>query len=314
MGGRPTSTPQTARALDHRTLSQLEKFDGSQGKWLTWRKAFVCAIRAQSPSIYDKLMETEKSSDEVDEDLLSPEVSKWSGEVYNILAMWCTGDAAAAMQAVPDCQGLRAWQSLVRRFQPRTAARAITLMQAVTRPEVVQEMNDVHRKMADWEASLRQAREEFGEQLSECTRIGILASMMPNAVKEYITQIVELKSSYEDVAARVRAFAQNRVGLMPSPTQRGCCHVRPGRRLRSVGPRCGGGEKRAMLDVQRLGPYLAILPHDERQGQRPEGQRPVAFIPTIVSVQERWQGRRLEGQGRAHVLDVRQARAYGCTM
>jgi hypothetical protein len=42
--------------------------------------------------------------------------------------------------------------------------------------------------------------------------------MMPMPVKEYITQIVELRSSYADVAAKVRAFAQNRVGLMPSPT------------------------------------------------------------------------------------------------
>jgi hypothetical protein len=140
VSGRPSSMPQSTRALDHRTLNQVEKFDGSQAKWLAWRKSFVCSIRAQNASLYDKLVEVEKATDDVDEDLLPPDHSRWSGEVYNVLAMWCTGDAAAAMQSLPDCQGFKAWQALVRRFQPRTAVRAITLMQAVTRPDVVQDI------------------------------------------------------------------------------------------------------------------------------------------------------------------------------
>ena len=117
---------------------KIPTFDGLTSHFDDWAFAFKHTIRSVSRDAYDLLAKVENEV-EVDEDDLNLErtdvdVHAHSAELYDIMCQACQGEALSIMRTVDDMRGLEAWSKLYKKFNPRTLARAIRLVGAVTTP------------------------------------------------------------------------------------------------------------------------------------------------------------------------------------
>ena len=117
-------------------------FDGTPSKCDDWAFSFERAIRSSNCDAYKMLVHVERATDEFREDVVDPQfeglrMESVSAELYDLLCQACTGDALSCIRAVEDMRGLTAWQRLYKKYNPRTMARAIRLVAAVTHPPKV---------------------------------------------------------------------------------------------------------------------------------------------------------------------------------
>ena len=99
----------------------VDKFGGEQDKWDEWAFAFKRAIRSQNKRVYDALVAAEQSGEDLAEEVdLDPVMEQRSGELYDILCQVCVGEALVLVRSVEDLEGIRAWQVLWRKYNPKT--------------------------------------------------------------------------------------------------------------------------------------------------------------------------------------------------
>ena len=98
--------------------------------------------------------EVEKSSyDKTDDNLDDVEdVGKISGELYDILSQYCTGEARSVIKGVTSFEGFLTWQKLHWKYNPKTMARAIRLMTDVTGTKQVKERRPSQRGRRGFES------------------------------------------------------------------------------------------------------------------------------------------------------------------
>lgn len=89
-------------------------------------------------------VENETAVDEGDLDMEygGIDLHAYSAELYDVTCQACQGEALAVIQTVDDMEGLEAWAKLYNNLTPRTLARAIRLVGAVTNPPKVKEVKD----------------------------------------------------------------------------------------------------------------------------------------------------------------------------
>ena len=64
------------------------------------------------------MQKNESMQDLVSEEVDVPvEQEAWSGELYDVLCQFCTGEALGIVRATTDMQGFAAWQKLHRKYQ-----------------------------------------------------------------------------------------------------------------------------------------------------------------------------------------------------
>ena len=111
--------------------------------------------------MFDFIEKAERSTVEVDEEdwhLNTEEidVNQASSELYDIL---CTvvnngSEAMSVIRAVEDYQGLKAWQRLHLKYNPRTMARAIKLLGEVANPTPAKNVGEVEATLNKWESKM----------------------------------------------------------------------------------------------------------------------------------------------------------------
>ena len=86
---------------------RCEQFQG--GPWGDWAFAFKRAIRSQSPEAYKAMERVESQEAAVDElGGAPPEQEMRSGELYDVLCQFCTGEALGIVKAALDMHGFAA--------------------------------------------------------------------------------------------------------------------------------------------------------------------------------------------------------------
>ena len=81
-------------------------------------------MRSQSPETHKAMTEWEAQTNDIDEDVtLEGVMPKRSGELYDVLCQYCTGEALLIVRSVDDMKGISAWQKLYRKYNPKTMAR-----------------------------------------------------------------------------------------------------------------------------------------------------------------------------------------------
>ena len=103
------------RKIDTKMM-RIRDFSGETAHWEAWVHSFKSAIRSACPAALQTMEEVEKSSyDGTDDNLDEVEdVDKMSGELYDILSQYCTGEALSVIKGVTSFQGFLAWQKLHR--------------------------------------------------------------------------------------------------------------------------------------------------------------------------------------------------------
>ena len=107
----------------------------------------------------------------VDEDILDTEfvtidVHAYLAELYDIMCQACQGEELSVVRTVEDMRGLEAWAKLYKKFNPRTLARAIRLVGAVTNPPKIKRLRDAETMLDRWEEQIKTLKKDFGETFS----------------------------------------------------------------------------------------------------------------------------------------------------
>ena len=98
----------------------------SGNDWSGWAFSFKRGIRAQNHEVFKAMQNMENLEDTVSEECDVPvEQEARSGELYDLLCQFCTGEALGIVRSAADMQGFAAWQKLRRKYNPKTMARGV---------------------------------------------------------------------------------------------------------------------------------------------------------------------------------------------
>ena len=78
-------------------------------------------------------------------------------------------------------------------------ARAIRLVGALTNPPKVKELRDAEGALDKWEEMVKLVKKDFDETFSDVVKVGIVVSMMPMSVQEFLYTAVGDKIEYDSV-------------------------------------------------------------------------------------------------------------------
>ena len=217
-GGRGGYGGSPKKLIDTKSI-RIRDFDGEQSKWEAWAHSFKSAIRSACPEVLVTMEEAEKMTLTATDDNLEEveEIEKKSGEMYNILSQYCTGEALNVIKGITSFQGFHAWQKLYRKYNPKTMARAIRLMTDVTGPKPVKEIREVEAAITLWETRVTKLHAEFNETMSPTMKIAILTGMMPTAIQDYVYTNVDDNTQYQAVVDKIRTWAGNKTAMMNGP-------------------------------------------------------------------------------------------------
>jgi hypothetical protein len=205
---------------------RIRDFDGSQGGWEQWVHSFKSAIRSANPTVLTIMNEAEVLTDEAtdqhvedaDGSRSQEDISKMSGELYNILGQYCTGEALSIVRGVQTFEGFLVWQKLHKKFSPKTMARSIRLMSEVTGPKKVKELKDVDDAITNWESKVAKMESECNQVIGETMRIAILTGMMPPIIQDFVYTNVDENTKYKAMVDRVKSWVGNKVAMLSGPT------------------------------------------------------------------------------------------------
>ena len=124
LGGAGMDGFRRKRRLDPKHM-KLNDFSGNHGDWSDWAFAFRRAVRGEDVEVYDLLEKVERATADFDESFLNEftengDVSRVSGELYDILCTVAKGEALSLIRTIEECQGFRAWHKLYLKYNPKT--------------------------------------------------------------------------------------------------------------------------------------------------------------------------------------------------
>ena len=187
-------------------------FSGNMGEYENWAFGFETGIAAQS-SVLEELMLQWKNSEvnifEVDD--LSSEEQRLSKMLYQMIVMLTDGEAHAIVKSVPHKEGLTAWQTLYKKYNPITLSRGLQLGKEVLRPGQVSDYKQVEIRVIKWEEKMKELKIKYNEEVSNNFRIGIFQEMLPQYYQEWMTMNMGKDPQYTDIREKVFIMIKNRV-------------------------------------------------------------------------------------------------------
>jgi len=227
--------------LDERNFRRLEKFSNKETDWEAWQANVEVAVAAVHwPT--SKVMEEVGKMEVVDEDklediyssiilnmsgnedLFMKEIRKASGELYQHLCLWTTGEANTIVRGVREKDGFLAWRRLLTKFAPRTAARRLQAMMTIMRPTKAKDVRSFGKALESWELAVAGFKSSFNEKLSMNMQVAVVIGMAPSEIQDIIFQQwkgegdeIEMEKDWKIVRDKVMALVANRV-TMGTPT------------------------------------------------------------------------------------------------
>ena len=112
---------------------KLNDFNCNQSEWSDWAFGFKRAIRGADLEVFEIMEKVERANSDFEEDELNQfaengDVSKISGELYELLCTVVKDEAMTVVRSADEFRGFRAWYKLHIKYNQRTMARAIKLM------------------------------------------------------------------------------------------------------------------------------------------------------------------------------------------
>jgi hypothetical protein len=216
-------------------------FKGVLAEWDDWSFTFKRTVRSMNKEAFDFMVKCEDwATDVTDEKVRTgldianehglevigeadPERVLRSGELFDILCQVCGGEALSLVKSVTDLNGFAAWQTLYRKYNPKTMARGVRLLCEVTNPGKIVDMGGIETAITKWEERLATLKTQFQEGFSDWTKIAIFTNMMPTNIQDYVYSITETrdagqaKMSYQEVKDKVRGMVSNKVAMNMGP-------------------------------------------------------------------------------------------------
>jgi hypothetical protein len=213
--------------LDFRKFTRIDKWDGSSITWKSWAWQIKMAIRSCCPKLGEAMDLAERTKDDVEVDggmdledrLEGSSLLKRAHELYEVLALSCTGEALLIMQGVRDMDGVSAWQKLHKKYNAKTVARTMMQMMQVMSPPKVKEQKALVSAIEKWEAKVKDMEQEYGDEIifTNIAKMSIFTSMCPDGIQDIILQQVEAMKTYRELRDKVVSITSNRVAMADGP-------------------------------------------------------------------------------------------------
>ena len=157
-----------------------DTFAGDMSKWDDWSFKLKRSINTMNKDMCRLMTSWEAKENEIDEDEnMSREFRQRSAELYDILCERCDGEALTIVRQVNDFEGVKAWQRLFQRYNPRTMARGLRMLSEVVNPPKAKSLVDVETLVSKWEDKVKRLEAQFKETVSDKMRMAIFTHMMP---------------------------------------------------------------------------------------------------------------------------------------
>ena len=212
--------PGGGRLLDlrHRPIPQL-RGEPTQSDYDDWAFAMKRTVRSVNGEAYDLVkIETyvDKKVDIDDLELTFPkaDLDRHAAELYDLLCQAVVGEPLQVIKTVEDMDGFNAWLKLMRKYSPKSLARAVRLVGQVTAPTKISDITKAEAQLDKWEDLVKTMKKDFKEEFSDTVRVGIVTAMMPPSVQELIYQSIDGTIKYDEVIQKVRAVISNKVAMM----------------------------------------------------------------------------------------------------
>ena len=200
-----------------RRFREVGCFDGTESKWKEWSSKFKGMVKEVEPRLFDAMKWAETKHDEIDDAEVEVQIEdspqEWNASLHNRLMQLTSGPAFTVHQAVIGENGLEVWRRLTRRYNPLTPMRGLQLMLRVMVPGKVKKGEDVQGFISKWEGLMNTLERDYGEQVSDMARIGILISMMPEDLQDTILQHADRLKEYRLVKEKVVNLVDARARL-----------------------------------------------------------------------------------------------------
>ena len=204
------------KLMDLKTM-KVDNFSGLSDDWEDWAYTFKRKVKVQSIAVYQAITAAEVQKTEIIETDFNDEQKKVSAELYDVLSDTWRGDALKIVRAVPEYEGVRAWQRLHVKYNPKTVARLIRILGLAAGPSKIVDIKDLENKLNKWEEDMRIMQKHTGEDWSDNLRIAIMTNMMPSHVQEYLFTNIGEGTTYKEATEKLRIMISNKVE-MENPT------------------------------------------------------------------------------------------------
>ena len=227
-GGGQGPTRRDRVGIDTRNLGRPSSFNGSDDRWRDWAVVFRSYAALVNPALQHEMLAAETEATPVlNSSLLGDDEVQASTELYHLLLHSCTQTALDRVVNAGPSEGLRAWQLLVERFDPRLRSRAAGQLLGLLQYDF---SGDALAKIEAFERQLSLYEQSAGEQVSESLRIGIVLNRI---------QDNELATHLLLNAERLKTWPAFRKELVDVARARaaagGAYQTRPGSHARSSG-------------------------------------------------------------------------------
>ena len=153
-------------------------------------------LGAQCPKTYAIMNKIENDDDMVDEMELDEFMMKRSRQLFNILSQVMEGEPFTMIKPhMADGSGFLSYQTIFKKYNPKTRSRMIRLLRETTRPVVVHELRDIEKAALKWEDKLKQMKISYSHTFHDDMKIGIFTGMLPLAAQDYISTSLETAKS-----------------------------------------------------------------------------------------------------------------------
>ena len=118
------------------------------------------------------------------------ETSRRSRGSCTILCTVVKDEAMTVVRSEDELRGFRAWYKLLFKYNPRTMARAIKLMEEVSSPGQVKNVSEVETWLTKWISKIKILESQFGEKFGDKMKTAIMPSMLRLAIQDFVYQNV----------------------------------------------------------------------------------------------------------------------------
>ena len=197
---------------------KLNDFNGNQSEWSDWAFGFKRAIRGADIEVFEVMEKVERATADFEEDELNQfaengDVSKISGELYDLLCTVVKDEAMTVVRSEDAFRGFRAWYKLHMKYNPRTMAQAIKLMGEVSSPGQVKNVSEVEEKLTKWISKVKMLESQFGEKVGDKMKIAMMSSMLPPVIQDFVCQNVTRDMLFENLLEKIGLWVGNRVAM-----------------------------------------------------------------------------------------------------
>ena len=197
---------------------KADPFSGDASKWDDWSFKLKRSVNTMNKDMCRLMTVWESMEDEIDEENhMSRDFQQRSAELYDILCERCDGEALMIIRQVNDMEGVRAWQKLFHRYNPRTMARGLRMLSEVVNPPRAKSLADVETLVSKWEDRVKRLEAQFGETVSDKMRMAIFTNIMPVAVQDYIYTHADKETKYVQLREKVQAMVSNKISVSTGP-------------------------------------------------------------------------------------------------